>query len=129
MTDHWAAVFAQVSGLPLQTAKGLSRSPNFTLRSLRALIVQIAAFNIAMKELLKNNQEHAWDIIRVPIVEMLKHALYSRRFRLQEIEKDSFKTLLKVLFLNVVLRKRPTFELSRTLIYLISSFVLCMQHF
>lgn len=112
MTDHWAAVFAQVSGLPLQTAKGLSRSPNFTLRSLRALIVQIASFNIAMKELLKNNCEHACDKIGAHLVEMLKHAQYSRHFRLQEIEKDSLKTPLKVVFLNVVLRKHPTFKLS-----------------
>lgn len=37
MTDHRAAVFAQVSGLPLQTAKGLSRSPNFTLLKLLCL--------------------------------------------------------------------------------------------
>lgn len=41
---------------------------------------------------------------------MLKLALYSRHLRPQEIGRDSLKTLLKVVILNVVLRKLPTFN-------------------
>lgn len=75
-------------------------------------------------EELKNSR----DKITVALVEMLKHALHSRHFRLQDAGRDSFKTLLKVVFLSVVLRKRPTFKLTRTDICLISRFVLFMQY-
>lgn len=51
-----------------------------------------------MKEPLKNNR----DKITVLLVEMLKHALCSRHFRLQEIGSDSLKTPLKEVFLSVV---------------------------
>lgn len=56
-----------------------------------------------MKEL-KNNR----DKITAALAEMLKHALYSRQCRLRGIGRGSLKTLLKVVFLNMALRKLPS---------------------
>lgn len=74
--------------------------------SLCALNVLIASFNIAIKEL-KNNR----DEITVPLTEMFEHALHWRHFRLHETGRDSLKTLLNDVFLNVVLRKLPSCKL------------------